>query len=194
MAAEQAAEKAKQAPKPDHIKDYPARADDGTYLVGQEKNDSCSIASTKMALERVGVDAKESDLRTDSSEIDGGYQDNNSKWGTNPSTLDDLVNNNFGDSASANYNDPGTQSIADLDKASNDGNGIVVSVKNSEWFGEANAHSVTVVDVTTENGEQMVQVNDPWPPGSGKRLSVPAADFERAWYGDAMYVSKKVKE
>jgi hypothetical protein len=39
-----------------------------------------------------------------------------------------------------------------------------------------------------------VLVNDPWPPGEGKRLSVPAEDFEKAWWGDAMYVSKKVQE
>jgi len=192
---QQAVKPAEQTPKPDHIKDYPARADDGTYLVGQEKSDSCSIASTKMALERVEVDAKESDLRTASSDIEGGYEDNTNKWGTNPSTLDDLVNSKYGDSASATYNNPDTQTISDLDTASNNGDGIVVSVKNSEWFGEANSHSVTVVDViTNENGKQMVLVNDPWPPGEGKRLEVPAEDFEKAWWGDAMYVSKKVNE
>jgi len=181
-------EKEAEQPKPAHISDYPAREDDGTYLVGQEKGDSCAIASTKMVLHDLDVDVSESDLRDASNEIDGGYQ-NGKKWGTNPSSLDDLVNNKYGDKVTAEYN--GSQTVANLETAANDGKGIVVTVKNSEWFGSSEAHSVTVVGVTTENGKQMVLVNDPWPPGEGKRLSIPAEDFEGAWYGDAMYVSKK---
>lgn len=192
---QQEAERKKQeeAERPKYISQFPARADDGTYLVGQEKDDSCAMASTKMALQRAGVDASESDLRSASHKIDGGYE-NASKWGTNPSTLDDLVNTKYGDKAVAEYKDPGSQSVNNLDAATNDGKGVVVSVKSSEWFGSAKAHSVTVVDVTTENGKQVVLVNDPWPPGDGKRLTIPAEDFERAWYGDAMYVSPKPKE
>jgi uncharacterized protein YukE len=191
----QEAERKKQeeAAKPKYISQYPARADDGTYLVGQEKNDSCAIASTKMALQRAGIDSTESDLRTASHKLDGGYE-NTSKWGTNPSSLDDLVNTKYADKAVAEYKDPGSQTVSNLDAATNDGKGVVVSVKNTEWFGAANAHSVTVVDVTTVDGKQMVLVNDPWPPGEGKRLSIPADDFNRAWYGDAMYVSPKKQE
>lgn len=191
QAQEEARQQAiKKEPLPEHMVDYPARPDDGTYLAGQEKNDSCAIASTKMALNRVGVDVNESDLRDESTKIDGGYH-NKSKWGTNPSSLDNLVNDNYGEKASATYNNPSTQSISNLDTAAENGEGIVVTVKNSEWFGEANAHSVTVVDVVTENGEQMVLVNDPWPPGDGKRIAVSVSEFESAWYGDAMYVTKK---
>lgn len=183
-----AKEKAAEQPKPAHIKDYPAREDDGTYLVGQEKSDSCSIASTKMVLHDLGIDDTEEELRKSSHEIDGGYQEN-SNWGTSPSSLDDLVNNKYGDKVTAEYTS--SQTLDDLQKASDGDKGIVVSVKNSEWFGESNAHSVTVVGVQEVDGKKMVLVNDPWPPGEGKRLSVPAEDFERAWYGDAVYVSKK---
>jgi len=191
---ESEAKKQEEASKPEYIKDYPARADDGTYLVGQEKKDSCSMASTKMALQRAGVDVTESDLRSASSKLDDGYENNDSKWGTNPSTLDDLVNTKYGEKATAEYKDPGSQSVSDLDTATNDSKGVVVSVKNSEWFGSSKAHSVTVVDVTTENGKQVVLVNDPWPPGEGKRLAIPADDFNQAWYGDAMYVTPKKQE
>lgn len=183
-----AKEKAAEQPKPAHIKDYPAREDDGTYLVGQEKNDSCAIASTKMVLHDMGIDETEEGLRKSSHEIDGGYHEN-SNWGTSPSSLDDLVNEKYGDKVTAEYTS--SQTLDDLQKASDGDKGIVVSVKNSEWFGESNAHSVTVVGVQEVDGKKMVLVNDPWPPGEGKRLSVPAEDFERAWYGDAMYVSKK---
>jgi len=187
-------QKQAETPKPKYISDYSARADDGTYLVGQEKSDSCAIASTKMAIKRAtGVDVNESDLRKESNVLDGGYE-NNKKWGTSPSSLDDLVNSKHSDIATASYNDPGTQTIADLEKAANDGKGIVVSVKNSEWFGSENAHSVTVVGVSNESGQQVVLINDPWPPGVGKRLSVPTSDFEKAWWGDANYISRKVKE
>lgn len=186
--------KTAETPKPKYISQYQAREDDGTYLVGQEKSDSCSIASTKMAIQRAtGVDVNESDLRKESHAIDGGYE-NKTKWGTNPSSLDDLVNTKHSDIATASYNDPGTQTVTDLEKAASDGKGIVVSVKNSEWFGSENAHSVTVVGVTNKDGEQFILVNDPWPPGEGKRLSIPASDFEKAWWGDANYISKKVQE
>ena len=184
-----------ETPKPEYLSQFPVREDDGSFLTGQEKDDSCSIASTKMALQRaVGVDASESDLRTASSKVDGGYENNAKKWGTNPSTLDDLVNDQYGDVATANYVDPGSQSISDLEQAASDGEGIVVSVRNSEWFGSARAHSVTVVGVETQNGLEVVLVNDPWPPGKGKRLAIPTGDFERAWYGDAMYISENTKE
>jgi uncharacterized protein YukE len=188
--------KRQEAPRPAHINDYPAREDDGTFLSGQDKNDSCSIASTRMALQRAtGVDAKESDLRSASSKLEGGYSgDKKGGWGTTPTSLDDLVNNQYGNVASATYNLPDTQKISDLETAANSGQGIVVSVRNSEWFGSANSHSVTVVGVKTENGQQVVLVNDPWPPGTGKRISVPVDVFEKAWWHDAMYVSKKVQE
>ena len=184
-------EKAAETPKPKYISQYPAREADDTYLVGQEKNDSCAMASTKMAIERAtGVEINESDLRKESHAIDGGYE-NKTKWGTDPSSMDDLVNTKHGDIATASYSNPGTQTVADLEKAANEGKGIVVDIKNSEWFGSANAHAVTVVGVTTKDGQQYVLVNDPWPPGVGKRLSIPASDFEKAWYGDANYISKK---
>jgi uncharacterized protein YukE len=187
--------KKQEAPRPAHINDYPVREDDGSFLSGQDKNDSCSMASTRMALQRAtGVDAKESDLRSASSKLEGGYENSKTKWGTTPTSLDDLVNNQYGNVASATYNNPGTQTISNLETAANNGQGIVVSVKNTEWFGSANSHSVTVVGVKTENGQEVVLVNDPWPPGTGKRLSVPADVFEKAWWGDAMYVSKKVQE
>lgn len=184
-----------ETPLPAHVNDYPAREDDGTFLTGQENNDSCSMASTRMALQRAtGVEATESDLRDASSELEGGYRDNANKWGTSPSTLDDLVNTEYADVADATYNDPGTQTITNLDTAAENGQGIVVSVRNTEWFGSPASHSVTVVGVETENGQQMVLVNDPWPQGEGKRISVPADVFERAWYGDAMYITRDAQE
>jgi len=181
-----------ETPKPKYISQFPAREDDGSFLFGQEKSDSCSLASTKMALQHaVGIDASESDLRTVSSKLDGGYQNNPNKWGTSPSSLDDLVNNQHGNIADADYKAPGSQSINDLEQAAGDGKGIVVSVRNSEWLGSAQSHSVTIVGVEIQNSQKVVLVNDPWPPGEGKRLAIPLSDFERAWYGDAMYISKK---
>jgi hypothetical protein len=185
---------AKKKDLPKIISDYPARSDDGTFMSGQEKGDSCSIASTRMALQRAtGTQVKESDLRTASSNMDGGYQNNANKWGTNPSSLDDLINTHHSDIAEATYSNPNTQSVDDLERAASDGKGIVVSVRNSEWFGSSRAHSVTVVGVETKNDQQMVIVNDPWPPGEGKKLSVPASEFDRAWYGDATYITAKPK-
>lgn len=188
-AALDAKKKDDEGKKAKYISQFPARDDDGTFLSGQEKNDSCAIASTKMVIKQVtGVEIKESDLRTASNDIDGGYH-NKGTWGTSPSSLDDLVNTKYGDAASANYESG--QTIGNLESAIGEGKGIVVSVKISEWIGGSKAHSVTVVGITTENDQKVILVNDPWPPGTGKRLSVPVADFERAWYGDAMYVAKK---
>lgn len=47
---EKESKKAAETPKPKYISQYSSREDDGTYLVGQEKSDFCSIASTKMAI------------------------------------------------------------------------------------------------------------------------------------------------
>lgn len=194
LAELEAEKQAREKDLPKIISDYPSRSDDGTFLSGQEKNDSCSMASTRMALQRAtGTQVTEADLRTASTKTDGGYQNNPNKWGTNPSSLDDLINTHYSDIAEATYSNPNTQSVKDIERAASDGKGIVVSVRNSEWFGSSKAHSVTVVGVETENGQQMILVNDPWPPGEGKKLSVPASEFERAWYGDAAYISAKPK-
>lgn len=180
-----------EAPKPKYINNYPARPDDGTYLVGQETGDSCALASTKMALQRAaGIDAKESDLRTASHKLPNGYENGN-YTGTYIDSCDDLVNNQYGDKVVATYKDYGTQKIDNLEHAANDGEGIVVSVRMSEWMGGPKNHFVTVVGVETVCGKQVVLINDPWPKNAGKRLAVPVDDFNRAWFGDAMYVSKK---
>ena len=190
LAELEAEKQAKEIDYPRIISDYPSRSDDGTFLSGQEKGDSCSMASTRMALQRAtGIQVKEADLRIASSKMDGGYQNNANKWGTTSSSLDDLVNTHYSDIAEATYSNQNTQSVNDLKKAASDGKGIVVSVRNSEWIGDSKAHSVTVVGVETKNGQQKVLVNDPY--REGKRLSVPVSDFERAWYGDATYITAK---
>ncbi len=183
------------AQKPRFIKDFPSRPGDDTFLVGQEKSDSCTFASTRMALQKaVGLDVAESDLREMSSKIKDGYENNSNKWGTSPDTVATLINDNYSANARAEYHYPDSQTLDQIESAVKENKGIIVSVRNSEWLGYSAAHSVTVVDIQSdENGNQYVYVNDPWPSGQGKKMALPAEDFKRAWFGDATYI-QKVKE
>jgi WXG100 family type VII secretion target len=190
------------SPQPLNLAKYP-REDDGSYLAGQEKPDSCAITSTKMALyQAAGIEANESDLRIASHKEKGGYGtifDPNKQqyWGTSPLSLDDLVNNVYGDKVVAKFDGTfdgavygnGTQMVEELKDAANAGKGIVVTMVKTESAGASYVHSVNIVGVKTEGGHQVVLINDP--EHGGQRLAVPVEEFESAWYGDALYISKK---
>lgn len=168
------------------INDLPDSADNGKVLRGQTENDTCAIASASMAIEIVSGQSVSEDEIKEIALSNGTYTKG---VGTTQSKLGDSINavGFSGVSAESKILTP-----KDVEDTLRNGGVVIVSVNNEQWFNTPGGHAVVVTGIGyDENGEKVYEINDPWPPNSGKRLQVPADSFESAFNGYGTTVIKK---
>ena len=145
-------------------------------LLGQERNDTCAMASTRMVLATYGINASEADVRNASQRFDGAYtRGSGTKTGKN---VPPLLN-----SHGINARHRTGMSVADLQRATAGGRPAVARLKDSP-------HAIVVDGVRTNpNGSRTVLVRDPWPPGRGRRREISEDKFNERFYGAAVVTS-----
>ena len=121
----------------------------------QEINDSCTIASTRMANQRLtGTDVPEANLRAQSQGQPGGYQQNPANFGTSTQGHVNLAN------AQPNLNARNQNlTLPQMQQQIENGNEVTVSYQLPGGGG----HRVVVNNVQAQpEGPALIQIHDPW--------------------------------
>lgn len=161
-----------------------------TPLNGQHTNYTCAFASGSMLLNAIGVSASEEDI----SRITGG---DNNLYQVNKA-MNQLSGGKFEEiHCNRNINSLYDQITTSLDK----GTPVQINVRmsNNEPFGyPSDGHYVVVTGVyTDENGNRMVQINDPFSPQyysqgikEGQQIEMPLSSLFDAWGHQWLIVGK----